>query len=117
MYFAGAHGDVGGGYAELGPTDQEASNTALYWMLLRAAGLPGLKLRKNWQAEFENEDGTHYSSHTGTIHNSFLGWESRGEQVRQIPEGSYIHASVKNRLDAGGYTPTNLPQDINWLLV
>lgn len=117
VYFAGAHGDVGGGYAEMGPKDREASNTALYWMLLRAAGLPGLKLRKNWQAQFEDEDGEHYYSHTGKIHNSFLGWQSRGEQVRQIPEGSYVHASVKNRLDAGGYTPTNLPQDINWLLV
>lgn len=98
LWFAGVHCDVGGWYDERG-----LSNIALQWMLKKAndcgADIDMPRLVAHYPAD-----------PLGDIHESYKGfWKFRGSRRRKMPDNARIHVSVKQRIEAGGYKPVNLP--------
>lgn len=129
VWFAGVHSDVGGGYR-----DQEGalSKISLSWMLREAAAV-GLLIDEARRDAILGNGSLSQPNPLAEMHESLGGWWHlpewvpkrsnpgpdrvqgkglhlpRGER-RYIAEGSLIHASVFERLDAGiGYGPSNLP--------
>lgn len=100
VWFAGVHSDVGGGYDEKG-----LSNTALRWMIYRAAG-HGLTFRKDKVKNIK-------ASSLGKMHDSLKGvWTVLGKRTRSIPKTALIHPSVRTRMkNRAKYRPENLPDD------
>lgn len=102
VWFAGVHSDVGGWYDERG-----LSNTALQWMLKKAAAC-GMQLDQDRLArEFPSDPHDEK-------HESYSGfWKFRGSRTRKITDGSKIHTSVIERMEnsANKYKPKNLPDD------
>ena len=102
VWFAGAHSNVGGGYVEHGLSD-----VALAWMAGQVA--PLLDLDRDYLASRQDRrDGWGL----GKIYDSAAGLFGLRQKVnRPLLQGAseQLHASVKVRLDAGGYAPANLP--------
>ena len=100
VWFPGVHCDVGGSYPEPGLSDG-----ALAWML-RHAENAGLRLKPGWEARHLPNP-----SDPAAMHQSRKkGWKIWRKVHRDIPEGSKIHVSAIERMEAGvGYSPSNLP--------
>jgi len=135
VWFAGVHGDVGGGYPE------EASGQVkipLDWMIreTQPTGLVYATRTINNIVRGKNANRYVPLDPLATLHDSmtwgwktleFLprrvpenSWRRRGnrtgiylplEDRRLIPDGAALHQSVKTRMDGSGYTPPNLPND------
>lgn len=97
VWFAGAHSDVCGGYAEHGLAD-----LTLRWMIDKANSCGML---------IDEEDyGRVRPDALAPIHDSATAaWRLWGIASRQIPKGSLIDPSVRDRQRAGYYAPHNLP--------
>lgn len=103
IWFPGAHSDVGGQYAD----DRGLSNAALLFMVNRATR-SGLRISD--YAAMQNE-GKYQANPLGKIHDSYLGWEFRGEAVlREIPDQAWIIGSVIFRIASPDhvYDPENV---------
>ncbi len=101
VWFAGAHGDVGGGYPET-----DLSSITLSWMLSKAFAL-GVEIEPA-AAQLYPLLPVDSKFATGVIHESWnLGWGLW--QHRNIPSDSTISNSVAFRLaEVTGYRPPNL---------
>ncbi|MDQ7050973.1 MAG: DUF2235 domain-containing protein [Enterobacterales bacterium] len=100
VWFAGVHADVGGWYHERG-----LANISLQWMMKKA---------KSCGMLVDNKVLNQFKADPYDIqHEEYKGfWRFRGTHKRQIAEGSFIHESVKKRLDKNiGYKPKNLPEN------
>ena len=133
VWFAGVHGDVGGGYPE---AESAQIKIPLDWMIRETEPPPiGLHYRQGVINKIVlGKDPKYVSlSSTAELHNSMnaawrlLEWIPRrippsssrrpSEQgyyvprsdPRLIPAGALLHVSVQARLAAGGYNPPNLP--------
>jgi uncharacterized protein (DUF2235 family) len=99
-WFAGSHGDVGGGHAETGLSDN-----ALDWMM-KHAQKAGLCVDMPYLRKIMHRDAL------GPLHASRKGiYSIRGKHVRPMGESPIesIHPSVKKRWNAGrNYRPANL---------
>ena len=134
VWFSGVHGDVGGGYPEM---ESGLAKIPLRWMIEQTAPL-GLHFDA---AAVQNVvlDPDMFTRHTppdwrATAHDSMnwawaileflprrrpkdsrrpqvLGWCIPWFEPRPIPPGARIHRSVLERIQAGGPTPSNLPDD------
>jgi uncharacterized protein (DUF2235 family) len=137
VWFAGVHGDVGGGYCE---AESSLAKLALEWMM-REASLAGLLVNEQRAAEVLGRRPSSTSNAakialpdpTACIHQSLKGawwiaeflphqyWDKDSHKnklkvpvdtPRQVPLGktTVIHESVQQRLDAvKDYRPPNLP--------
>ena len=104
VWFAGVHCDVGGWYDERG-----LSNTALKWMLEKAAACGADIDLDRLATEYPGDA-------LDEIHESYGGfWKFRGSRRRSIADDARIHTSVKERIDAGSYDPQNLPSTPNYV--
>lgn len=133
VWFAGVHADVGGGYPE---KESGQIKIPLQWMISETRGLGLAYDERAIQDLVEGKGDGKYArpDPRATLHNSmrkiwpfveFLprkvpktSWKRRDRKAslyvplcdhRLIPEDALIHSSVKQRLDAGGYHPPNLP--------
>ena len=104
VWFAGAHSDVGGGYA-----DDRLSDAALEWLMDRAAA-SGLVFKTN---SFPNGSG----GATGRIH------VSRSGIFKYLPgidrtvgshEDESVHDTVQERVSASDYGPKGLRESRFW---
>jgi uncharacterized protein (DUF2235 family) len=97
-WFAGVHGDVGGGYLE-----RSLAKITLKWMLAKAEQA-GLMIKQDALRAIDLNP-------LGQLHQSYKGsWKLLGEHVRQIPANATIHDSVWERCRGYvGYEPENLP--------
>ncbi len=104
LWFAGVHGDVGGGLSQRGLSD-----IALKWMIDKSAS-HGLRFKAS-AVNALNPDPT------GPIHDSYQGiWKALGKKTRNVSQTSLVHVSVQTRLNnVGDYTPTNLPSSPNFV--
>jgi uncharacterized protein (DUF2235 family) len=129
VWFAGVHSDVGGGYRD---REGSLSTISLAWMV-REAQVHGLLVDEGRRDEILGPGSPTQPDPLGTMHESLGGWWHVPELVpkwarlgpdrtarrklyiprgepRFISEGSIIHASVLERIDAAiGYAPSNLP--------
>jgi uncharacterized protein (DUF2235 family) len=103
VWFAGVHGDVGGGCA---PRDGELlSDVPLAWMA-REASRVGLLFEPHLH-------GDTTALHEARAHKSYRRfWRVLGKEQRVIPADALVHASVRDRHQATGYEPEPLRQ---WL--
>ena len=101
VWFPGVHSDIGGGYPERGLSDG-----AFVWMMQQAENA-GLRLRPDWKTSRASNPAD-----KDALHQSRKGfWKLWCTVHRGIPEGSKIHRSAKERLEAEvGYNPPNLPK-------
>jgi uncharacterized protein (DUF2235 family) len=140
VWFAGVHGDVGGGYPE---SESGLSKFPLIWMIKEAAE-HGLKINQSMfkhlalgQSEDHGLYGYVAPSFTAQIHQSmkwywwpvelwpkltksrewprrlsFLGLYLPLAEPRAIADGAFIHQSVIDRMADKdlGYRPVNLPE-------
>jgi len=135
VWFAGGHGDVGGGYAE---KESAACKIPLLWMIDHAkrCGLRFNKRSVNSLVLGEYDDSRYVRpDHLGATHETMTaGWsvleflprklpQDSGRpsvlgiglplfERRHIPSGSSIHASVAERREKREYAPSNLPAEI-----
>ncbi len=138
VWFAGVHGDVGGGYSE---TESGQVKIPLDWMI-RETQPTGLiyKQRTIDNLVLGKATGTRPNKHVpldplALLHDSMTAawslleylprrvpatsWRkpgSRGiylplQDYRLIPNNALVHQSVKTRMKAGAYLPPNLPGD------
>ena len=144
VWFAGSHGDVGGGHVE---EKSGSSKFALIWMIEEAInkGLPVRPQSFNRIARGERYDGDtrRYAAPDagGELYRSLRGgwrlpevlpkaikrreWRDRRSlaglylplgEPRFIAPGSLIHSSVKERMALDPtYRPINLPKDPQWI--
>ena len=104
IWFAGVHSDIGGSYENNG-----LAKITLKWMLENAADC-GLLVDNSELAKIS------YDS-SAPMHNSYtLEWKLLGKTIRIIPENSFIHKSVFERIENKNckYSPKNLPKNITW---
>ena len=107
-WFAGAHSDIGGGYAECGLSD-----IALQWMVDKAMAL-GLEFNQRYLDILYQPD-LHMQPHDSYSYGyKLLEKVGSGESVRRIygdpadpPINVSIHDSVYQRVAAGKYRPQN----------
>jgi uncharacterized protein (DUF2235 family) len=124
-WFAGAHSNVGGGYAESGLSDQ-----ALVWMIARVQALTGLEfdvaaVRSNTKPNIAGSvvDSTegwpvdhafpHYRKVLSPVairHGYFTNSQNPAEE--HINEKVHWSVIAKRRGGAASYSPVNLPQSI-----
>ncbi|HSF95446.1 MAG TPA: DUF2235 domain-containing protein [Thermohalobaculum sp.] len=105
VWFAGVHSDIGGGYAERGLPD-----IAMAWLVGKAESEAGLRMREGWRDRLP-------CNPLGQMHESRAGfWKLWQPVVREVPEGSKVHYSVKQRMDDPrlGYVP-KLPANFTWV--
>lgn len=137
VWFAGFHGDVGGGYPE---AESAQIKIPLDWMI-RETAPSGLHYRNDTIERIVFGEDIRAPEYVklnplAAIHNSMTGaWPLLELVPRRVPQTSWrrrrslsghyvpfcdrrliapdalIHISVKTRIDAGGYTPPNLPPD------
>lgn len=133
VWFAGVHGDVGGGYPE---KESGLAKIPLSWMIeeTRAEGLDFNQHLVDKLVLGKGQDHYCGMDASGKLHDSmtpawsileflprlkpkdsrrpsFLGFTIPLFEPRHIPEGAYIHQSVFDRKDAVRYDPPNLPED------
>lgn len=133
VWFAGGHGDVGGGYPE---AQSALAKVPLGWVI-REAGLRDVRFRTQTVNAIahgtKDSDGLIEPNPLGTIHKtltpawmpveiiprrraklsrrpSILGITIPLGEKRIIPEGSTLHVSVIERAQSLSYHPTNLPK-------
>jgi uncharacterized protein (DUF2235 family) len=131
VWFAGGHGDVGGGYAD--EEDTKLHKVALEWML-REAEAAGLRVDAGRKARQLGRAGGGIlpPDPLGRIHTGIEGawnllewlpkpsydwetgrtrWRINRGRPRRMLEGDRVHRSVLTRRDhaASGYRPPNLP--------
>ncbi len=100
VWFAGAHSDVGGGYARQG-----LASVALVWMLKQAEAA-GLKIDSSAVTAFKNETNPH-----GILHDPRSG---KGlfyrYRPRRVSPCAFVNESVRERLRTGTdmYSPGNM---------
>jgi uncharacterized protein (DUF2235 family) len=134
VWFAGVHGDVGGGYPE---SESTLAKIPLHWMIeeMKAEGLL-FKTRTVNELVLGTGEDRNYTrpDPLGREHNSMnWGWaileflprpkpkDSKRPSIagvtlplfepRHIPEGATVHRSVVDRINGGDYAPPNLPKD------
>ncbi|MNV36034.1 hypothetical protein D3C71_1274970 [compost metagenome] len=135
VWFAGVHGDVGGGYPEPGSGQVKIP---LEWMI-RETEPTGLLYRTQTVEDIvKGQRSNRYVSLNATadLHDSMsLGWKPLEYLPRRVPENSWrkrgdsrsiyipfrdrrfiperamLHSSVRIRMEGGGYNPPNLPKD------
>lgn len=105
IWFAGAHGDVGGGYKECGLSD-----IAALWMAEKAVE-SGLSFKKKEMNKFIPQPSM------PTVHDEYLkgAWSLLGKKHREYA-GEDVDASVYDRINANiEYTPVaeNFPKETN----
>tara|TARA_R110002073_G_scaffold82989_3_gene197997 strand:- start:54 stop:1076 length:1023 start_codon:yes stop_codon:yes gene_type:complete len=104
VWFAGVHGDVGGGYG-VDRAGKRLSDIPLNWMALEAE-------RAGLALETHLLDGNDLDS-SATAHRSYQRfWRALGRYNRCIPDDAVLHPSVRERHAQGEYAPEAL-QD--WL--
>ncbi|MGK6312384.1 T6SS phospholipase effector Tle1-like catalytic domain-containing protein [Neorhizobium sp. DT-125] len=135
VWFAGVHGDVGGGYRE---EESGQVKIPLDWMIreTQPTGLVYVTRTINNIVRGKNANRYVPLDPLATLHDSMTwgwkilefvprrvpenSWRKRGnrtgiylplEDRRFIPDGAMLHQSVKARMDGGGYAPPNLPSD------
>lgn len=100
VWFAGVHADVGGWYDERG-----LANVSLHWMINKAKScgmLIDVAALKKYKADPYDKQHEEYKGF----------WKFRGSRTRKIADKSFIHQSVKLRIDKKmGYNPKNLPDN------
>ena len=103
VWFAGVHGDVGGGAkARQG---KHLSDVALAWMA-REAAAAGLALEQHLH-------GSVTQHHKLPINRSYKGfYRVLGKSTRNMPEDARVHHSVRQRHQSGSYNPPPLQR---WL--
>ncbi len=126
IWFAGAHCNVGGGYADTGLSDQ-----ALIWMIARVQALTGLEfeapaITENTKPNFEGSviDSTegwpldHYFPHyrkvlsPAAIHHGYV-FDTRDSERENINERIHWSMLVKHaNNNVPLYRPPNLPTDV-----
>jgi hypothetical protein len=89
MWFAGDHGDVGGGHAEVG-----LSSITLEWVLGRARKV-GLAVNTKYLKGVSSPDPLMPQIRNGVV----FPYTLKNAKVREIPKGSEVHESVKMRID------------------
>jgi len=103
VWFAGVHGDIGGG--NKASNGRHLSDIALAWMAAQA-GLAGLALEPHLHGSVRNH-------HRIPISRSYRGfYRVLGKAVRQMPDDALLHRSVAERYRSGGYPSPALQQ---WL--
>jgi hypothetical protein len=134
VWFAGVHGDIGGGYPE---AESAQVKIPLDWMIRETepAGLLYVSRTINNIVLGKNDNQYVELDPTAALHDSMTAgwklleyiprrvpensWRRRGDRRaiylprqdrRFIPDGSTLHASVRTRM-ATGYAPPNLPRD------
>ncbi|NLS04539.1 DUF2235 domain-containing protein [Rhizobium sp. P32RR-XVIII] len=139
VWFAGVHGDIGGGYRE---AQSAAVKLPLAWMIeeTRAAGLIYVTRTVNDIVLGKGNKKYVPLEPTAPLHDSMTAawkileyvprhvpehsWREHGNRSaiylpksdrRFIPDDALIHVSVKERMDAGAYDPPNLPSNPNFV--
>lgn len=133
VWFAGGHGDVGGGYPE---KESELCKVSLVWMIDRAkscglrfstASINSLVYGKREGSEYVAPDPLGQSHNTMTAAWSFVEFIPRRKpkgserwsifgvtlplfERRDVPAGAKIHSSVRTRQVQEGYCPDNIPE-------
>jgi hypothetical protein len=124
VWFAGCHSDVGGGFPN---AESGLSKISLGWML-KEAKAAGLVVDAAKEAAMLTDPPPDPKA---PLHDSLTGFWWLGEWVPQrpykgpdgtrshwrlplgsarlVPEQSWLHQSVLDRIAAGGYRPANLP--------
>lgn len=139
VWFAGVHGDIGGGYSE---AESSLSKYPLEWMIKEAEAQGLLIIRQNFNQIVYGKErkGSKFKyvapDSNAEMHNSLtFGWKilewfpkslSKSEsknhkssfqwylpmgESRVIPEYALIHRSVQIRMQHSDYNPKNLPQN------
>lgn len=135
VWFAGVHGDVGGGYAE---EESGQIKIPLDWMIRETepAGLVYVTRTINNIVLGRNDNRYVPLDPLASLHDSMTigwkvleyaprrvpetSWRKRGHRGRLyiplgdwrlVPEGAMIHETVRARMNAGGYNPPNLPDN------
>ncbi|WP_333672306.1 DUF2235 domain-containing protein, partial [Elioraea tepidiphila] len=106
-WFAGAHCNVGGGYA-----DHALSDIALAWMAERAMRC-GLDLDRDYLARigFPTEPGASHRAAMGDEYKGLYRWLGSRHFRDVATPGTTIHASVWRRCrDLADYRPRNIPE-------
>jgi uncharacterized protein (DUF2235 family) len=99
VWFAGVHGDVGGGYGETGLSD-----ITLGWMMQKARA-KGVSFDPDVWAHYSTLDPKHALDQIHESWNVLWGFP----ESRSIPAGATVDPSVQVRLtNCAGYTPANL---------
>ncbi len=116
VWFAGVHGDIGGGYEH--DTDGSVlSDIPLSW-LMKEAGMIGLT--------FEEFLSPNTLNPLATLHNEYKGfYRFLGKYTREIPDPNEIptsvHVSVKERHDSGQYESKTIENYVekygNWPVI
>lgn len=130
VWFAGSHGDVGGGQSE---SESALAKVPLEWMTKKASDVGLVFNTRSVNALLLGKDGAHvppdplseaHPSMTwgwsilefvprrtpeGSKRPALFGWTIPLFEPRTIPDGASIDASVTRRISAGGYDPRNLP--------
>ena len=132
VWFAGGHGDVGGGYPE---KESGLCKVSLAWMIDRAKGcglrfstasINSLVYGKRKDSKYVAPDPLGQSHETMTAAWSIVEFIPRRKpndskrwsifgitlplfEHRNVPSGARIHASVQTRQSEQGYWPANLP--------
>ena len=134
VWFAGVHGDVGGGYPE---AESALAKIPLHWMIeeMKAEGLLFKTRTVNELVLGTREDRDYVRPDPlGRLHHSMNRFWPLFEFIprrkpensarpsifgvslglfepRHIPEGATVHRSVVDRINGGDYAPPNLPKD------
>ncbi|MBB4303359.1 uncharacterized protein (DUF2235 family) [Rhodobium orientis] len=135
VWFAGGHGDVGGGYPE---KESQLGKVALVWMIDQArscgllfstASINSLVHGKRKDSKYVAPDPLGQSHNTMTAAWSIVEFIPRRKprnsrrwsifgitfplfERRDVPSGAKIHASVRARQAGLGYWPANLPESV-----
>ena len=103
VWFAGVHGDVGGGISH-----RALSDVALKWMI-DCAALDGLRVKTSAVKKLKPDP-------LGPMSDSYTGiWVPLGKKVRRIGANALVHESVQTRKDGLDYDPGNLPANPNYV--
>lgn len=98
VWFAGVHGDVGGGYERAGLSD-----IAFQWMV-DSISKHGLQFKASAIRNLKKDANAE-------IHDSYTGiWSALGKRTRSISKTALVHQSVEKRMN-NGYAPKNLPEN------
>lgn len=94
IWFAGVHGDVGGGYIE---NESRLSDITLQWITDEALRLPHpISVDRAYLRPRPSPAGMqHDETRTGMLGLGFLSWAI---QPRKVPDGAFVHASVIERM-------------------
>ena len=104
VWFAGVHGDVGGGCKPRKGADGEPlllSEVPLAWMV-REAAAAGLV----FEPHIHGDVAPHHLAPPNRSYKGF--WKVLGKAERDLPDDAVVHHSVRRRAEAGDYDPPPL---------